>query len=169
MQEIFIGETFTYSSLFCCLNTRRIHIRPSSRTLLLLLLLTCGDIETCPGPGTIEEITKPRGLKILHQNCRGLFKHLENLVALFSGKKNIIVTLSETHIESQSIYDRNGLYEEPGFSFIKRNRKNGKGGEVAMYNPNSVIWNHSEDLDNVEIECIWMEICPNMAKSFLIG
>ena len=61
------------------------------------------------------------------------------------------------------------MYEIPDFSFIKRNRKRGKGGGVAMYIPNNIIWNHREDLENSEIECIWVEICPNMAKSFLIG
>ena len=165
----FSRESFKYSSLFCSLHTGRIHIRPSSRTLLLLLLLTCGDIETFPGPGNIEEITKPRGLKIIHQNCRGLFKSLDNFIASFSKQNNIIVALSETHIESQSIYDNNSLYEIPGFSFIKRNRSKEKGGGVAMYIPNNVIWDHREDLQNAEIECIWVEICSKMAKSFLIG
>ena len=49
-----------------------------------------------------------------HQNYRGLFKSLDNLVALFSGQKSIIVSLSETLIESQSIYDNNSLYERQG-------------------------------------------------------
>ena len=55
---------------------------------------------------------------------------MDNLVALFSWQKSIIVTLSETVIESQRTYDYNGLYEIPGFSFIKRNRKKGQVAEL---------------------------------------
>ena len=147
----------------------RLHVKPSGKTLLFLLLLTCGDIETCPGPDALETVIQSRGLKIVHQNCRSLFNNMANLTTLFSGQKNIIITLSETHIESHSAHDNNSLYEIPGFSFIKRNRNKGKGGGVAMYIPDNINWNRREDLENTNIECIWVEIFPQKAKSFLIG
>ena len=132
MKEIFARESFTYSSIFCGLCSGRLHVKPG-KALLFLLLLACGDIETCPGPDAIETVIQSRGLKIVHQNVQGLFNNMANLTTLFSVQKNIIITLSETHIKSHSTHDNNSLYEIPGFSFNKRNRSKGKGGGVAMY------------------------------------
>ena len=45
-------------------------------SLIFLLLLICGDIELCPGPHVQEGLTnisKLRGIKLVHQNMRGLF------------------------------------------------------------------------------------------------
>ena len=40
-----------------------------------MLLLICGDIELCPGPHAQEnlsDMSKLRGIKLVHQNIRGL-------------------------------------------------------------------------------------------------
>ena len=86
---------------------------PPKKLVVLEIILKLGSA----GPGTIEAIIKQRGLKIVHQNRRGLFKSLDMLIALFSGKRNIIITLSEKLMESQSIYKtavsmRFRLYQE---------------------------------------------------------
>ena len=104
----------------------------------------------------------------MHQNCRGLFNNIPNLTTLFSGRKNTVITLSETLIDSHSTYDNDSLYEIQGFSFIKKNRANGKGGGVAMYISDDVNWKRRTDLENTNIECIVIEIFPNKAKSFIV-
>lgn len=165
----FARESFVFSSLYHSLYTGKLYAKPCNKTLLLLLLLTCGDIETCPGPQSMEDLMQTNGLKIIHQNCRGLFHNMANLTTLFSGETNIIITLSETHIESHSEYDNNNLYTIPGFRFIKKNRNIGKGGGVAMFIPEHIKWNRRTDLEHTNIECIWIEICPEKAKHFLVG
>ena len=86
---------------------------------------------------------------------------MTNLTALFSGQKNIILTLSETHIESNSAHDVDDLYQIPGFQLIKRNRTTGKGGGVVVYISDNIKWKRKNDFENSDIESVWVEITPN--------
>ena len=79
-----------------------------------------------------------------------------------------ILTLSETHLE-----EKNELVEAscsmPGYSFVSRPRKSGKGGGVAAYIKDGMIWNRRQDLETDSIEAIWIEIRPKHSKAFLVG
>ena len=78
-----LEETYIYSMLWN-LNCERWYLSPhlglrlsSRKSLILLLLLIAGDIETCPGPTSdvfpdIKQFIRNSGLKIFHQNARGL-------------------------------------------------------------------------------------------------
>ena len=104
-------ETFINSVIFSSICTRKeIYVKSSSKCLLLLLLLVCGDIESCPGPQILENVLQTKGIKIFHQSCRGLFRNVTNFTSLFSGEENTVITLSETHIEFYSEYDNISLY-----------------------------------------------------------
>ena len=84
-------ETFINSIIFSSICTRKeIYIKSSRKCLLLLLWLVCGNIESCPGPETMENVLQKKGIKILHQNCRGLFRTITNFTSLFSGERNTV-------------------------------------------------------------------------------
>ena len=96
--------------------------------LLLLVLLVCGDIESHPGPTNadveklyIEELSnllKHRGIKIFHQNVRGLHKNTDKVKISFRDFKNTdILTLSETHTNDDTYNHNAKLYEVPWFQF----------------------------------------------------
>ena len=90
-----------------------------------MLLLICGDIELCPGPHAQENLTdisKLRGIKLVHQNIRGLLSKKYILETLFTSEK-FIITLSETHIASVN----SELFQIPGFKFVQKNRIAGEG------------------------------------------
>ena len=75
----------------------------------------CGDVEQYPGHGycrrNIPELTlliNKKGMKMFHQNARGLFGHVSELLQNFPGID--ILSVSETHIEAgleqeEAIYD----------------------------------------------------------------
>ena len=161
-------ETFISSSLW----QHRCRIqgfRNSRNGLLTLLLLMCGDIEKCPGPTRnipeLQRLLCQKGMKLLHQNVRGLFSNKIYISELFQSFDGIdVLTLSETHTEQ----DQNDLFEIPGYSFICRSRKSGKGGGVAAYIAEYIKWERRNDLESENIENIWIEIQPNYAKSILI-
>ena len=72
------------------------------KNLIFLLLLICGDIELCTGPHVQEDLTdisKLRGIKLVHQNIGGLVSKKDILETLFTNEKFIII-LPETHIAS---------------------------------------------------------------------
>ena len=137
----------------------------------IVQILLSGTIEVNPGPKrtgheNISTNMNLKGIKIIHQNCFGLFNNMANLTALFSRQKNTILTLSETHIESNSAHDVDDLYQIPGFQFIKRNRITGG---VAVYISNNIKWKRKDNFENSNIESVWIEITPNKSKSFFVG
>ena len=57
--------------------------------LIFLLLLVCGDIESWPGlqvQENLADISKLRGIKLVHQNIRGLLSKKDMLETLFTTK-----------------------------------------------------------------------------------
>ena len=61
------------------------------------------------------------------------------------------------------------MYFIPGYSFVNKPRKSGKGGGVAVYISDRLTFNRRFDLENDEIECIWLEMKPRKSSSYLIG
>ena len=151
-------------------------MRSTKQSFFHILILICGDVQPCPGPGysnrNIRELTSllhSRGIKIFPQNLRGLLGNLAHVSALLRSSPSMdILTLSETHLEAQ-----NELAEAarnmPGYSFISRPRKSVIGGGVAAYIGDGIVWDQRHDLENDNIEAIWIEIRPKHSKSFLAG
>ena len=83
------------------------------KSLIFLLLLICGDIELCLEPHAQENLTdisKLRGIKLVHQNIRCLLSKKDILETLLT-KEKFIITFSETHIASVN----SELFQIPGF------------------------------------------------------
>ena len=78
------------------------------RSFLYLLLLVCGDVEKCPGPteSNIRGLFNQKGLKVFHQNIRGLF---HNIYPLF-------YTLTKTHIYFLSVKRTSKIQHQHSFS-----------------------------------------------------
>ncbi|CAB3990292.1 Hypothetical predicted protein [Paramuricea clavata] len=145
-------ETRVFSSLWNLKQERgqrEFACRYSNKFMVMVLLMLCGDIESCPGPFHVplEEFINSRGLKVFHHNIRGLFS---NFV--------------------QELFDRyKGLFIIDGYKFIKRNRKRGHAGGVALYIKDNILWRRRYDLETDDIESIWLEIFIAKSKSILIA
>ena len=103
---------------------------------------------------------------MLHQNIRGLFSKIPDIQIIVYEFNLHVLTLSETHINSNNYNDENLLYNIPGYYFIKKNRINGPDGGVAMFVSNTLKWQRRYNLERDELESIWIEIFPHNAKSF---
>ena len=73
-EDLYNVEPFICSSLWV---TKRERIyKYSNKSVIYLLLLLCGDIETCPGPTQtytgLQVFLTTKGLSVLHQNIRGM-------------------------------------------------------------------------------------------------
>ena len=106
---------------------------------------------------------------MFHQNVRGLFGNLGHVSELLQSFPGIdILSLSETHIEA-GLEQEEAIYDMPGYSFISRPRRSGKGGGVGAYNVDGIGWDRRHDLENDNTEAIWLEIRPKDSKTFLVG
>ena len=64
----------------------------------------------------------------------------------------------------------NDVFKIAGFQlpFRKDNNTNG-GGEIIVYVRDGILAKRREDFETHDIACLWIEICPNKGKSFLVG
>lgn len=155
-----------FTSFYVKKDINIINSRKCSSCIILLFL--CGDIEYNPGPE--GSFFAQRGTKIVHQNIRGLFNNISNLICFIDQNKNVdIITLSETHIRNGSHLDNNNLYHIEGYNFVNRNRTKGIGGGVGCYIKENINWKRRHDLETENIESLWIEILVTKSKSFLIA
>lgn len=153
-----------YESIFILQTKKVIYLKPYVTVQLLLLL--SGDIERCPGPDFVN-FTNARGIKIVHQNIRGLFHNFGDFCAVLEKYKNIdIITLSETHITHN---DSELLFAIPGYTFVSKPRLNGPGGGVSVYISSKIKWQRRTDLESDNLEILCIEIIQKCAKNFLVG
>ena len=166
-----IKESFTYGSLFVY-RTKNSSFKFSRKSTLFLLLLVCGDIETCPGPEPVnlKNFIKKKGISLFHHNIRGLQTNFTQFEILLQTHNNIdVMSLSETHITESAYNDIDSLYKIDGYEFVKRNRVSGKGGGVAMYIKSNIHFKRRYDLENNDLESIWVEIFIKHSKSLLVS
>ena len=131
--------------------------------LVILLIFYVADTEVIP----VGDFLKPRGLKIFHQNVRGLFSNL-NLLKKFLFKHGEIDLLgvTETHISKE---DNNSLFEIDDYIFISEPRTTGKGGGVGVFLRKGLKYKRRYDLGNASTECIWIELFFKNTSSLLVA
>ena len=153
------------------MNRGKFSVKSTKPSYVCLLLLMCGDIDQCPGPPIPElsNLSKNKGTKMLHQNIRGLFNKIPDIQIILYEFNSHVLTLSQTHINSNNYNDEDSLYDILEYDFIKKNRIKGPDGGVAMFISNTLKWQGRYDLERDGLESIWIEIFPHNAKSFLLS
>ena len=153
------NEMFIYPSLW--VNSRNKICTPSyhHKSLLCMLLPLCEDIESLPGPirhnTPRDSLLTCRGLKLFHQNLRGLHAKL-NLITVFFRSRDInILALSETHTQNTDNFE---IFSIPGYHYIGKSRTTGTGGGVGLYILGKHDFVHRKYLELTEIKSIWIEI-----------
>ena len=133
-----------------------------------LLLLMCGDNEQCPGPPfpELSNLSRNKRIKMLHQNIRVLFNKMPDIQIILYEFNLHVLTLSETHINSNNHNDKDSLSDIPWYDFIKENRIKGPDGVVAMFVSNTLKWQRRYYLERDELESIWIEIFPHNTERF---
>ena len=112
---------------------------------------------------------KCKGFRIGHINVQGLGNKIDQIKLLLHSEKNQIqiLGLSETklkEIHSDSFFEVNG-YQKP----FRRDRRQNGGGRLLVYVKNEVSCKRRSDLENEQLECIWLEVKPKKSKPFLVG
>ena len=120
-EHLYNVESFICPSLW--VTKRERNYKYSNKSVIYLLLLSCGDIETCPGPTQtytgLQDFLTTKGFSVFHQSVRGM-EGKKDLVAdfLFDNTVNIC-SLSEIFLSYKNFTD----VEIGGYSFEYKNRK----------------------------------------------
>ena len=119
-KDLYNVESFICSHLW--VTKRERNYKYSNKSIIYLLLLLCGNIETCSGPTqtytALQDFLTTKGFSVLHRNIRGM-EGKKDLAAdfLFNNKVNIF-SLSETFLSHKNFTD----VEIGGYSFEYQQR-----------------------------------------------
>ena len=81
----------------------------------------------CP---ELENLTKIKGLKVLHMNIRGLVTNFTKFYEIFESFRNIdIFGVTETHLQKDVVHN----IKIPGYVYINKPWVKGIGGGVGVY------------------------------------
>ena len=135
------------------------YVTTTKKSVCLLLLLLCGDIESQPGPtynSEFKTLISKKGIKFCGQN-RGLYgkiDEVQNQKILLSYNFDIF-SLSETSISEDF---HNTFFDIRRYNSISRDWKSGQGGGVGLYIRDGIDFPRRPDLENDETEILWVEM-----------
>ena len=143
-------------------------LRFTKDLLLVNVLILCGDIAQNPGPGAACHGV---GLKVCHWNIQHLTdSKLEEIRVRLTNSNNgedkpDILILTET-FGSAKVPD--SFYFIPGFQLHRKDRIGRSGGGILAFVNSSLQVKRREDLEETDLECLWLETCPFKSKRPLL-
>ena len=135
-------------------------------------------IPTNTGPGPLQQNTtlnnennntihnhiKLTSMKIAHSNINGLRNKIDDISVNLSDFD--VICISETklndHIATKKLLIDS--YHNP----IRKDRNINNGGGLMVYIKNNIFYKHRPDLENAELENIWLEI-RSLKNKYLLG
>ncbi|CAB4026053.1 Hypothetical predicted protein [Paramuricea clavata] len=117
----------------------------------------------------MNDIFRGSGVKIVHQNIRSLLPKIDELRLLISSVQSKIdlFTLSETWL-TDDVADSEVSIE--GYTFHRRDRgSKEKGGGLGIYVRNDLSVSRRFDLEQSNIESLWVEVNFPHSRGFLVG
>lgn len=113
-----------------------------------------------------KEIKSDRGLSVIHFKSKRLnanFLNIKEYLHQFR-KPFIVIAISETWLNPEKGVD----FELEGYEMSYINRRNKKGGGVALDVDKKVLEDMSTTVDNV-MECVTIEICMKRTKNVIVS
>ena len=133
-----------------------------------MLVQLAGDVSSNPGPQyhRLVDVARYRGLKIAHLNVRSLRNKLDLISFELVNKKLFdVLTFSETWLD-ESISDSEVKLD--GYNMFRRDGPGNCQGGVLIYLRDNLPGKVREDLNNVENECLWVEVNRRKCKPVLL-
>ena len=128
-------------------------------SLVCILVILVGDVETNPGPATAEQ-----SVSLLHFNIRSIRNKLDYVKTNFLDFD--ILCFTETHSDSNILTDE--LLFSESYNCPYRKDRTNHGGGILIYVLNTLIHKRTADLEIYWDECIWIEVQVNN-KRHLVG
>ena len=111
-----------------------------------------------------------KGLRLGQWNVNYLtktkFDEIKLHVLNSDGRKNLdILVITETFFSNKTPVD---LYNLPGFDLLRKDRQTGSGGGIVVYINNELKFSHRTDLEELDLEVLWFQVCPFKSKRPLL-
>ena len=135
-------------------------------SLLVFLLLSCGDIHQNPGPTTSKSIP----LSFCHLNVRSIthidsdgFVHIDHIEQTLTVDKHCdLIAMTETHLSSEILDHEIAI---PGYQLFRKDR-NRHGGGVCIYVHDNIAASVVSHLLIQNVELLWLKLVINNQSIF---
>ena len=107
-----------------------------------------------------------KGLKIVHLNINRIMGKIDQVKLALDDKIPDIFGLSETFLNDQ-VDDR--LLTHDKYQLERRDRVGKSGGGLICYIKYDITYGRRNDLENVNIEIMWLEMLYATSKNIIIG
>lgn len=108
---------------------------------------------------------KQRGLNIAHLNICSLLAKIDSLRDFLKHRTVDLFTISETHLDD-TVLDSEICID--GYKYERKDR-NRRGGGVGVFILDNIMYNRRNDLEENELESLWIEIKLHNTKSIMVG
>ena len=105
---------------------------------------------------------------LIHINSRSISKNFDSVETLLLSLMNFsfsVIGISETWLHANSP----NIYNIPGYDMLHADRKEGRGGGVALYIRKDLIYKIRKDIHVHGVEDIFIELKNNSGKNVIIG
>ena len=102
-----------------------------------------------------KTLSKYKGFKIAHLNCRSLLKYIDELRLLFSNFDFHVISLNETRLDPSVSDDEVSI---PGYNILRYDRSR-NGGGVALFIRNTLTFESYNARKDTDIEAVSAKIC----------
>ena len=159
-------------------------IKTNVSSMLLVCLLSCGDVEMNPGPKRSSKRStkrapkqKPKlkdfdsscfnqkGLHFIHLNVRSLLPKISEVRELAKRTKAAAIGITESWLDSTITDNEVKIH---GYNIV-RNDRNREGGGVCIYVRNNLAFLQRADLLSKHVESLWLEILLPKTKPIVTG
>ena len=113
----------------------------------------------------IFDCFKRRGLHFIHINTRSIFHKLSEIKVLALKIKPAVISISETWLDASYT---NLSVNIDGYNVLRRDRASHAGG-VCAYIRSDLSYNQRVELQNDDLEDLWMELLLPNSKPIFIG
>lgn len=117
----------------------------------------------------LRELPSKTVPQILHRNIRGLLgkKPIVLYVKywMLSRTLTFFSSVSETHMSTED----EAQAQIDGFTYVGKSRTSDQGGGVGAYISSFLSFHRRLDLEQEDIDCMWLEVLLSKTKRFLIG
>ncbi|XP_071954198.1 uncharacterized protein [Antedon mediterranea] len=124
--------------------------------------------DSCDDPDTLlSEIFRCKGLHYLHLNTKSLLPKIDEIRSIAKKTDVSLIAISESWLDKSV---NNSEISIDNYSIERKDRcTNSVGGGVCLYIRNDLTYNVRDDLQNDDIESLWINILLPKTKPILIG